>query len=104
GVQLFHRPRQITHDKPAPDSPKFFALRQPANILVAQPLRHDAAGRWRDVYADPLPVQPLGRHQRRAATAEGVEHDVVRVTARPHDSVKKGEGFLRWVAKPLSGL
>src|ERR1039458_6086283 len=61
GAGLLHRSKEVAHDEPAPDSPKLFALGQPANILVAQSLRHYAACRGRDVYADPLPLEVLSR-------------------------------------------
>ena len=88
--------------KPRPMLPERLRLRHAAD--VAQALGHDAAGGGRNVDADPLALEFLRRHQRRAAAAEGVEHDVVLVAAGLDDALKQGEGFLRRIAETLVGL
>ena len=60
---------------------------------VAQPLRHDAAGRRGNVDADPLTFKILRRNKRRAAAAERVEHDVVLVAAALMIRSSSASGF-----------
>jgi hypothetical protein len=76
-MQLLDRPRQVTHDKPAADVPKGLILRQAA--VFPNPLRHDAVGRRRDVYANPPALELLGGDEGGTTTAECVQHDVVLV-------------------------
>src|SRR5665213_2533655 len=47
----------------------------------AQTFCHDAAGGGRNINANPLAFQILRGDERRAATAERIQHDVVWITA-----------------------
>jgi len=71
------------------------ATRQAAD--VAQALGRDAAGRGRNVNADPLALELLGRHEGGSAAAEGVEDDFILVAARPDDAFKERKRLLRGV-------
>jgi hypothetical protein len=83
--------------KPRPIFQSSFILRQPHTS--PQALGHDAAGGGRNINADPLPLELLRRYQRRAATAEGVQHDVVLVAARLDDAFEERQRLLRRIAK-----
>src|ERR1017187_7575125 len=78
-AQFLARPRQVADDETASGFPERLAFRQTANI--AQALGHDAAGGGRNINANPLAFQILRRDEFRAATAKGIQHDVVLVAA-----------------------
>lgn len=72
----FYGPRQAAHDKAPANVPELFIFRQAAT--VPQALRDDASGRGRYVNPDPMPSCVLRGDERRATTAEGVQHERVR--------------------------
>ena len=85
------------HEQSPAGLPERLVLGQAAAVL--QPLRRDPARRGQGVDADPSPAEALGRLQRRAAAAKGVQHDVVPVAAGLDDPLQQGQGFLRWIAE-----
>ena len=76
-AQLFLRPRQVAHNEASPDLPQLFVFLQTAD--VPQAFGHNAARRRGLIDPDPLPAKVLCRYQRRAAAAECVQYNVIRL-------------------------
>ena len=71
---------------------------------VLEAVLHEVHGEVRDVDADPAALEALRYDDRRAATAEGVKHDVTLVAAGSDDALQQGLGLLCRVAEALGGL
>src|ERR1035437_6397348 len=76
---------------------------QAAAVCVLQAVFDEGNRELRHVYADPVPAILLRCVNRRAATAEGVEHEVAGIAAGLDDSLQQCHGLLRWISEAFGG-
>src|ERR1035437_1820807 len=77
---------------------------QAAAVSVLQAVFDEGNRELRHVNADPVPAILLRCVNRRAAAAEGVEHEVARIAARQNDALQQRHGLLRRVAEAFRCL
>src|SRR4051812_48260340 len=91
-----------------PESPKIAdACRKPVDgrcrPQFAETPFHDFHGLRTNVDSDPLALHPLRHGDGSAATAERIENNLTRTTARTDDALKESLGLLRRIAEAFGG-
>src|SRR5438105_2992528 len=71
---------------------------------VAEPTLDQIDREISDIDADPFPAKFLRRVNGGTASAERIEHDIARITARVDDALKKSEWLLSWITQSFLGL
>src|SRR6266542_748802 len=86
----------------ARDAQNLVVVRNRFAVRVTQASVNEINGERRNIYADPVSTELLGRINGRATATERIEDEVALLASGADDSFQQGEWFLGWITKTFS--